>query len=168
MIDLKSIGSEIFLIIHVKCIEFSFSPFTSVQPTKWLNPAQKMKFSIKSFFSRSDQIRSFLRIWSYLLKKSLMENLIFLFSEKTSSAYDLLKTAPNIFTKFAKKQLCWSLSLIKLLFQNFLQFCESFHRLFLEHLRMANFDCHFLCVKQMSWSEMDLGLLQHARWSTFW
>ena len=134
MIDLKSIGSEIFLIIHVKCIEFSFSPFTSVQPTKWLNPAQKMKFSIKSFFSRSDQIRSFLRIWSYLLKKSLMENLIFLFSEKTSSAYDLLKTAPKIFTKFAKKQLCWSLSLIKLLVQNFLQFCESFHWLCLEHL----------------------------------
>ena len=36
----------------------------------------KMKFFIKDFFSKRDQIRSFLRIWSHLLKKSLMENLI--------------------------------------------------------------------------------------------
>ena len=32
---------------------------------------QRMKFSIKDFFSKSDQILSFLRIWSYLLTKSL-------------------------------------------------------------------------------------------------
>ena len=39
--------------------------------------AQKMKFSIKDFFSKCDQIRRKLRISSHLLKKSLMENLIF-------------------------------------------------------------------------------------------
>ena len=39
--------------------------------------AQKMKCSIKYFFSKFDQIRSFLWIWSHLLKKSLMENFIF-------------------------------------------------------------------------------------------
>ena len=39
--------------------------------------AQKMKFSIKGFFSKCDQIRRKLRIWSHLLKKSLMENFIF-------------------------------------------------------------------------------------------
>ena len=46
-------------------------------------PTQKMKFSIKDFFSECDQIRSFLRIWSNLLKISLMENFIFcaVFSE---------------------------------------------------------------------------------------
>ena len=44
----------------------------------WIITAQKMKFSIKDFFSKCDQIRSFLQIWSYLLKKSLMENFIFL------------------------------------------------------------------------------------------
>ena len=38
---------------------------------------QKMKFSIKYFFSKCDQIHSFERIWPHLLKKSLMENLIF-------------------------------------------------------------------------------------------
>ena len=37
----------------------------------------KKKSSIKDFFSKCDQIRSFLRIWSHLLKKSLMENFIF-------------------------------------------------------------------------------------------
>ena len=38
---------------------------------------KKMKFSIKDFFIKCDQIRRKLRIWSHLLKKSLMENLIF-------------------------------------------------------------------------------------------
>ena len=38
---------------------------------------QNMKFSIKDFFSKSDQIRSFLRIWSHLRKNSLMKNFIF-------------------------------------------------------------------------------------------
>ena len=36
-----------------------------------------MKFFIKDFFSKCDQIRRFLRIWSHLLKKALMENFIF-------------------------------------------------------------------------------------------
>ena len=39
--------------------------------------AQKMKFSIKDFFSKCDQSRGFLWIWSHLLKKSLMENFTF-------------------------------------------------------------------------------------------
>ena len=38
---------------------------------------QIMKFSIKDFFSKCNQIRSFLRIWSHLLKRSLIENSIF-------------------------------------------------------------------------------------------
>ena len=40
------------------------------------NTAQKMRFSIKYFFSKCDQTRGILRIWSHLLKKSLMENFI--------------------------------------------------------------------------------------------
>ena len=39
--------------------------------------AQKMKFSIKDFYSKCDQICGKLRIWSHLLKKSWMENFIF-------------------------------------------------------------------------------------------
>ena len=42
-----------------------------------ISNAHKVKFSIKDFFSKSDQIRRKPRIWSYLLKKSLMENFIF-------------------------------------------------------------------------------------------
>ena len=41
------------------------------------SPAQKVKFSIKDFSSKCDQIRSKLRIWSHLLEKSLMKNFIF-------------------------------------------------------------------------------------------
>ena len=39
--------------------------------------AQKIKFSIKDFLSKWDQIHGKLRIWFHLLKKSLMENFIF-------------------------------------------------------------------------------------------
>ena len=38
---------------------------------------KKWSFSLRIFFSKCDQIRSFLRIWSYLLKKSLIETFIF-------------------------------------------------------------------------------------------
>ena len=36
-----------------------------------------MRFSIKDFFSKCDQIHNFLRISSHLMKKSFMENFIF-------------------------------------------------------------------------------------------
>ena len=38
--------------------------------------APKMKFYIKYFFRKCDQIRRKLRIWSHLLKESLMEKFI--------------------------------------------------------------------------------------------
>ena len=62
------------------------NPVSILDPVKYLwwsifekivNTAQKMKFSIKDFFSKCDQIRKKLQIWSHLLKKSLMENFIF-------------------------------------------------------------------------------------------
>ena len=42
-----------------------------------LHTAQKMKFSTKDFFSKCDQIHIFLRIWSHLLKKSLIQKWFF-------------------------------------------------------------------------------------------
>ena len=39
-------------------------------PTAIIYIVQKMKFSIKDFFSKYNQICSFLRIWSHILKKS--------------------------------------------------------------------------------------------------
>ena len=44
---------------------------------KAINAKKKTKFYIKDFFSKCDQIRRKLRIWSHLLKKSLMENFVF-------------------------------------------------------------------------------------------
>ena len=47
---------------------------------KWFGEqcsTKKMKYSIKDFLSKCDQIRSFLLIWSHLLKKSLIENFSF-------------------------------------------------------------------------------------------
>ena len=55
--------------------------------------AQKMKFSVKDFFSKCDQIRRKLRIWSHLLKKSLMEN--FIFCAVYISQYSVLITCHN-------------------------------------------------------------------------
>ena len=52
-----------------ECKHFSFENL--------LITAQKMKFSIKDFFSKCDQICRKLRTWSHLLKKPLMENFIF-------------------------------------------------------------------------------------------
>ena len=48
---------------------------------------QKMQFSIKDFSSKCDQIRILQRIWSHLLKKSLMENFIF-FSVGAINCFD--------------------------------------------------------------------------------
>ena len=47
------------------------------KPKKSTSFQQKMRFSIKDIFSKCDQIRSFLWIWSHLLKMSLTENFIF-------------------------------------------------------------------------------------------
>ena len=54
---------------------------------------QKMKFSVKDFLSKCDQIRRNLRIWSHLLKKSLMENFIFY---AVRSALFLKSFHPNV------------------------------------------------------------------------
>ena len=63
-----------------------------------------MKFSIKDFFSKCDQIRSFLRIWSHLLKKYFMENFIFwavflwkFREQKSSSRQDEFDYFRNLF-----------------------------------------------------------------------
>ena len=60
---------------------FAFHPhFPKTYPNSYKHrrfTAQNMKFSIKDFFSKRDQIRILLRISPHLLKKSLMENFNF-------------------------------------------------------------------------------------------
>ena len=59
-----------FNIIYVK------ESLTGIEKKK-INNVQKMKFSIKDFFSKCDHIHRKLWIWSHLLKKSLMKNFTF-------------------------------------------------------------------------------------------
>ena len=42
----------------------------------WSITAQKTNFSIKDFLSKCDQMTSFLRTWSHLLKKSLIDSFL--------------------------------------------------------------------------------------------
>ena len=61
-----------------------FWRFLDIQNIANNDTAQKMKFSIKDLFSKCDQIRRKLRIWSHLLKKSLIENFIFCMVPETT------------------------------------------------------------------------------------
>ena len=65
---------------------------------------KKMKFSIKDFFSKCDQIRSFLRIWSHVLKKCLMENFIFY---AVCSVYRKKQYYFWLFAFWSKIRSCW-------------------------------------------------------------
>ena len=68
-------------------IPFSFSFFHyfvslflkyHFETSKKYYTAQKNEFLFKDFFIKCDQIRRILQIWSHLLKKSLIENFIFM------------------------------------------------------------------------------------------
>ena len=59
----------------LECYQKCSLPLMFLESTNAL--PKKMMFYIKDFFSKCDQMRSFLHIWSHLLKKSLMENFIF-------------------------------------------------------------------------------------------
>ena len=60
--------------------------------------AQKMKFSIMDFLIKYDQIHWKLPIWSYLLKKSFIENLFFVQGEKYFRFFNPFQVnAPNYF-----------------------------------------------------------------------
>ena len=82
--------------------------------------AQKMKFYIVDFFSKWDQIRSFLQTWSLVPKKSVMENFSFLCSVLTvvceivlriGSTGCLFNWEPIVLEYFNKsKHSMWSIS----------------------------------------------------------
>ena len=56
----------------------------------WQSIAQKMRVFVKGFFSKCDQIRWSLQIWSHLLKESLMKNFIFLRNDQSSYQLHLI------------------------------------------------------------------------------
>ena len=62
---MKNVYEQVIFSVIIQTVQLKF------------DTAQKMKFSITDFFSKYDQIRRELRIWSHLLTKSVMENFIF-------------------------------------------------------------------------------------------
>ena len=66
-----------------------------------------MKFIIKDFFSKCDQIRSKLRIWSYLLKKSLMDNFIFCAVYIACGSWLSHKPSISVFPIWYTKDINW-------------------------------------------------------------
>ena len=81
--------------------------------------AQEIKFPIKDFFSKCDQIHKKLWIWSYLLKKSLMENFIF------CALFSAIKVHENLcflrkFLETRQINNCWYYSQFKM--QPFFEF----------------------------------------------
>ena len=69
---------------------------------------QKIKFSIKDFFSKCEQIRRKFRVWSYILEKSLMENFSF-------SAVNLTIARISLKSDISQQILTCSKSTIKIL-----------------------------------------------------
>ena len=73
--------------------------------------AQKMKFFIKDFFSKCDQICRNLRIWSHLLKKSLIGNFSFcavIASSKMTSYLKMLPVTKICFRHIIQTAITWA------------------------------------------------------------
>ena len=71
-------SSMVWWNVQFKWLRAHFSPIRS--SWKVITTAQKIKLLIMDFFSKYDQIHSFLAIWSNFLKKFLMKIFIFLCS----------------------------------------------------------------------------------------
>ena len=100
-----------------------------------------MKFSIKDFFSKCDQISSFLRIWSHLLKKFLMENFIFCVVRQTITS-----------VAFTRNFLTW-----QHLRRNYNFLFSSYF--WLGYVIMVNFSCkhksHFFEIFYYIWAHLQ-------------
>ena len=83
---------------------FFIEDFSRKTETLHIAYCTKNKFSINDLFSKCDQIRSFLRLWSHLPKKSFMENLIFCTS--VNSARVIIGSARLIKKFLMKMSVC--------------------------------------------------------------
>ena len=68
------------------------------------NTAQKMQFSITDFFTKCEQIHSFLRIWSHLLQKFLIGNFHILCSVRHIYDHALFLPAGTFTSNFYEKK----------------------------------------------------------------
>ena len=98
-----------------------------------------MKFSLKDFLSKCDQIRSILRIWSDLLKKSLTENFIF------CAEY------------LANLSRCWASSLSLIYHLKYLKAFKNAYILFLPYMFCMKYDQ--AGGNQYFWKKQQLNLI---------
>ena len=68
----QNFWSAILLLLYNLVIKLLFGEGDFFLVLENLNITAQKMFSMKDFFSKCDEIRSFFRIWSHLLKKSLM------------------------------------------------------------------------------------------------
>ena len=83
---------------------FSALQYAVHYPLNIWTTAQKMAFSIKDFFSKYDQSRRKLRIWSHLRQNSLMENAIFCAVDFLVAAHWFKKPVSINFVNYWKLQ----------------------------------------------------------------
>ena len=117
------------------------------------------KFSIKDFFSKCDQIRRNLRIWSHLLKKSLTGNLIFcavvIFSFKWKRAKTIrnnMSKTDGVVTSSSKVPHLWHYvsflfakrpHILKLIILNYSSFCVTQNSMLLRIKPIVEYDEFF-------------------------
>ena len=85
---------------RVGTIEFSINFDYFFRLIRTSNTAQKKKFSIKDFFSKCDQMRRKLGIWSHILTKSSMENFIFCVVQVTTHSFLPTTATPDSSVKY--------------------------------------------------------------------
>ena len=83
-IPIYGLNTKIYFPRNISMIKFNYTS------------TRKMKFLIKDFFSKCDQICRKLRIWSHLLKKSFIEIFIFVQWIFLSLTWIFSKTFPKI------------------------------------------------------------------------
>ena len=79
LVDVKKVHSVRHTSLTFNSVKLCKRPEVNSEPAYFLyiHTAQKMKFPIKDFHSKYDQVPSFLLIWSHLQKGFLKENFIF-------------------------------------------------------------------------------------------
>ena len=94
-----------FCWLSIKSFDTEIWAYSAVLIYDDTDTSQKMTFSIKDFFSKCDQIWSFLRIWPHLLKIYLMENFIFcsvVLHFPVPNVGKICWTRPNLFVRITK------------------------------------------------------------------
>ena len=94
-----------FCWLSIKSFDTEIWAYSAVLIYDDTDTSQKMTFSIKDFFSKCDQIWSFLRIWPHLLKIYLMENFIFcsvVLQFPVPNVGKICWTRPNLFVRITK------------------------------------------------------------------